>query len=174
MTVSTTTGKDRFIGPLLQKRLAEIRRTAVVGQSDMVEPTTAVGSFSRTVDIVRRRQTAPASPSIGKPATWVVVPGLTGLQAHVRTIGQWMREDEPGQGAGTWIKGNERIITITDIPATGANVTAVPANVITTTDRIRYADPVFGTVTLQVTEVSHRETSGHVTVLATYDAARED
>ena len=133
----------------------------------------AAGSFSRTVDIVRRRQTVAANSAIGKPATWVVVPGLTGLQAHVRTVGRWMRQNEPSEGAGVWIRGNERIITITDIPATGAGATAVPADVITTTDRVKYIDPVFGEVTLQVTEVNHRETSGHVTVLATYNDARE-
>ena len=171
MTISTTTGKDRFIGPLLQQRLAELRRTAIVGESDMVEPATAVGAYSRTVSVVRRVQTVAPEPSRGKAGTWAVVAGLTGLQAHVRTVGRWLRD---GAEAGVWIRSNERIITTTDIPATGAGAAAVGANVIMTTDRIRYVDPVFGEVTLQVTEVNHRETSGHVTVLATYDDARED
>ena len=170
MTISTTTGKDRIFGPLVQDRLAELRRTAGVAMSDIVEPETAAGTFSRTVDIVRRVQTVAADPARGIAGTWVVVAGLTGLVAHVRTVGKWVREGE----AGVWIRSNERIITITDIPATGAGGTAVPANVLTTTDRIKYVDQVFGEITVQVLEVNHRETSGQVTALTSYDDARED
>lgn len=149
-----TTGLNRLLGPLAQERIQELRRQALVAQSEVVEEATAAGTYPRTVDVLRREETAPAQSSIGVRGTWTTVAGLSGLTAHVRTHGTWFDAEE-GQ---IDISGAERVVLVADIPAGGDGAQYD----LLASDRLRWTDPVYGEREFEVVEVRNRNPDGIV------------
>jgi len=145
----TTTGLVRILGPLVQSRVQELRRTAAVAVSDVVEESTAAGSYSRTVSVLRRAPGAGANAAMGRSGTWTTVAGLTGLVAHVRTAGEWKDE---ATGAAVQLREGERIVLIADIPAAGQGSAGdlLATDRLTWTDSVYNADAVFEIVSLNV------------------------
>jgi len=154
-----TTGLNRLFGPLAQSRIQELRRQALVAQSEGVEPSTAGGSYPRRVSVLRREQTAPAVPSLGLQATWALVPGLTNLVAHVRTHGRWADREE---GESIRIKDGERVVVLADLPA-GGNA---GADELLPSDRLTWTDPIYGPAIFEIMQVRVRK-ADHIAVALT-------
>jgi len=159
---------DRTFGPAGQAAINDLLRKGAVALSEAVEPVT-VAAIVVTADVVRRQVTVAGTSSRQVATTWAAVAGLDGLTAYIRTSGKWLRK---GDDRATELREGERAITLLDVPATGVAGEAVPASVLTTDDRVRYSDPVYGTATFEVLEIRPRVAAGLVTVLTRY--ARED
>ncbi len=160
-----TTGLNRILGPLVQSRIQELRRTAAVAVSDVVEEATAAGSYSRTVSVLRRQQSAAGNAALGRAATWGTVAGLTGLVAHVRTSGEWTDEST---GAALQLREGERIVLIADVPAAGQG----SAGDLLDTDRLTWTDPVYNAdAVFDIERISVRNPDGLVVAFCRY--ARE-
>lgn len=139
----------RTLGPIIQARAQNLRRQAMVALSELVGPTTALGDYPVRVDVVRREQTAPGAPSRGIAPTWSVVAGLSDLVGHVRFSGKWVMKDT---GVEAEIREHQRIVMLADLPAGGSG----GANELLLTDRLRFADNVYGTAVWKVLEIRVR------------------
>jgi len=163
-----STGLDRLWGLPTQERIQELKRQAVMALSEAVEEPSADPGIPRQVDVLRYTETVAPSPSTLTNGTWTLVAGLTNLTAFVRTHGRWRREEED---RASDLRDSERIITIADIPATGAGLEAVGQSVLTLGDRLRYQDESYGISTFKVTAVRPRTPAQLCTCLVEY--ARE-
>lgn len=155
----------RTLGPLLQARVQQLRRQAAVAVSEITGATTAVGSYPRLIDVVRREPTGTANSAAGLSTTWTTVAGLTGLVGHVRTFGRWTDE---ATGTEVELKATERSILITDIPAAGDG----SAGDLLLTDRLRFADQTYGTSVWDIKQVRVRKPDGIAWALV--ELAREE
>ena len=167
----TNTGLERFFGLTAQDRINELKRQALVVLSEAVEEPVGGSVYPRVVDVLRRQETVAAIPWQGISGTWIEVAGLTGIVAHVKTHGKWRRD---GDADASNLREGERIILLADVPATGSGNTATLFSTVTTEDRIRYDDVVYGVSTFAVVSVRARPAAGIVAALVKYSEARED
>lgn len=159
---------DRIFGAAGQAAIHALRRLAAKGLTEVVEPTTGA-AILLTSDVLRRQVDVPGSAATQVATVWKTVPGLEGIETYVRLSGIWKRA---GEDRSVQLREDERVATLFDVPATGAGDEAVPASVLTTRDRIRYVDPVYGEATFEIREARARVGAGLVTALLRY--ARED
>jgi hypothetical protein len=139
----------RTLGPIIQVAAQNARRRAMVAVAELVGPTTGAGSYPVYVDVVRREVIAAGNTSLGIAPTWTTVAGLTNLVGHVRFSGKWVIEET---GVELEIRQHQRIVMLADLPAGGAGA----ANALLLTDRLRFADNVYGTSVWRVMEIRVR------------------
>jgi len=142
----TDSGLNAYLGFTGTSRAHELIRSGVRVLSEITNEAVASTVDPITVDILRRQVSISGNPMGGIPDTYTTVAGLSDLLAVVFTQAAWNdRQIDPA----VRLKEGERVILLPDVPAAGG----IDAYEVTTNDRCRFSDPVYGLQSFEITEV---------------------
>lgn len=155
----TRTGHEPWLSQSGAAFAQELLRQGTRTLAEFLSEPVSAGQPS-VATILRSRQTAAGQPSAGIMPTYSAVAGLTNIPATLFLPAQWVDRND----AGLKLKESERMVLFVDVPATATE----GADIILPSDRVRLADPVFGTVDFSIVEVSPFKAAGLIAVRVDY------